>query len=87
MILSKPGKPGFTQVGVEVAKRLCEEVGRTALKSIETRKDEQPLRAVRHVRSQRNVVGSSAELQEMLTELECNRIRKLRMRLKTPVVS
>ncbi len=87
MILNKPCKTGLAQVRIEVAKRLREEIRSAVLKCGEIAKDEQPLRAVRHMRSQRNMVSSSTELEEVLTELKRNGIRKFGMSLETPVVS
>ena len=87
MVLGKPGKPDLTQVGVEVAKRLREEVRIAVLQSGETAKDEQSLRAVWYLRSQCDVVSSSTELYEVLTELQGNRIGELGMCLEAPVVS
>ena len=87
MVLGKPGKPDLTEVGVEVAKRLREEVRIAVLKGGEIAKGEQSLRAVRYMRSQRDVVSSSTELYEVLTELQCNRIGELGMCLEVPIVS
>jgi hypothetical protein len=86
MVLDKPSEPDLAQIGVEVAKRLREEIGVTILKSSESAKDEESVRTVWHLRSQRNVVSSSAELHEVLMDLERNRIGELGMCLEPPIV-
>ena len=87
MVLGKPGEPDLTQISIEVAKRLREEVRIVVLKSGETAKDKESLRAIRHLCAQCDVVGSPAELYEMVMEFDCNRIGELGMCLEAPVVS
>ena len=87
MILSKPGKPNLAQVRVEVAKRLRKEVWIAVLKSGEAAKDEQSLRTVRHLRSQRYMIHSSAELYEVLADLKSDRVGELCMSFESPIVA
>ena len=86
MILSKAREARLAQVGVEVAEALDKEVRIAVLERGKIRKDKEPLRTVRHMRPQANVVSSSAELNEMLVELQCNRVCKLGVRLEMPAI-